>query len=614
METNITASSSPMEIIRALIGKPHSIGSENDKMLVGAFMSIFREYAADYRNEHTRIDDNEKMYSGDHWSGMTDKATSKEALPEPSTPIVTSTVENIKADMSDEFPQVIIKADFESANDIIAAKVITRVMNDEDDVCGFEESYDKLTHDTVCDGWGVLESGWDFDANNGLGGSFKRYVVNKNFLCDPQSPVLQNGRLCFKIEPYPKDWFLQRYPEQAAMMQEDTSLVPDTHFIYSKTTAPTKPGYYILYEAWVRVYDPKAKSYKIHFVWIAGGQLLEDSAILKPEGYYSHGLYPFDICVLFPQKGSALGLGIIDHFKSANRLADRLDQMIVVNAYRASRVKKYVMDGFAKNMGDVANYEKEMVVVNGPPASGIEWEKTPPLPSYIFNYVLEIRQMIKNESGANDQSRGQTSSGVTAGTAIAALQDMSLKRSRRESRNIAYAVRQASIKQVTCLREFDITARNVAVSVNGKRKVVNFDRSYFDKTFGEGKLPVEHFISLKTARQTRGSILEHNEIWLKAIGMLGGSVDIKVMLEGLIFEDKEELLENITRAQENGFTALQQQLQILSEQNQQLTSQVDGQREVIALNEGQMAASQQQQQGQQPAQAVNPAQLAQTMA
>ena len=607
MESKITESSSPMEIIRSLIGTPHKPGSKEDERLVGAFMAIFREFAADYKTEWDRITDNEQMYSGDHWSGMTDKATTKESLPEPSTPIVTSTVENIKADLSDEFPQVIIKADFESANDIVAAKVITRVMNDEDDVCGFEESYDKFTHDVVCDGWGVLESGFDFDANNGLGGSFKRYVVNKNFICDPQSPVMQNGRACFKIEPYPKDWFIQRYPAQAAMMREDTSLVPDSHFVYSKTTAPTKPGYYILYEAWVRVYDPENKSTKCHFVWIAGGQILEDSAIMKPDGYYSHGLYPFDIGILFPQKGSALGLGIVDHFKNANRLADRIDQMIVINAYRASRVKKYVQDGFAKNINDVTNYEKEVAVVNGPPAQGIEWEKTPPLPAYIFNYALELRQMIKNESGANDQSRGQTSSGVTAGTAIAALQDMSLKRSRREARNAAYAVRQASIKQVSCLREFDIVPRKVAISVNGKKKVIDFDRSYFDKTFGAGKLPVEHFVSLKTARQTRGSILEHNEIWLKAIGMLGGTVDIKVMLEGLIFDDKEELLENITRAQENGVTAMQQQLQMAMEQVQQLSAQVAGQEQVIAVNEGRLAAAQQ------TPQAVDPAQMAQTM-
>ena len=607
MAVAITEGASSMEIIRALIGQPHKPGSADDKRLVDAVMTLLREYTGDYRTEWARIDDNEKMYSGDHWSGMTDQEESAETLPEPSTPIVTSTVENIKADMSDEFPTTIIKADFEDPKDVLAAKVITRVMNDEDDVCGFEQSYDKLTHDVVCDGWGVIESGYDFDMNNGLGGSYKRHVVNKNFMCDPQTPDLQNGRACFKIETYPKDWYLQRYPEQAALMSEDTSIIANTHNRYSKTTVPAKDEYYCLFEAWVRVYDIESRGYKVHFMWIAGGQILEDSAVEKPDGYYSHGLYPFDICTLFPQKGSALGLGIIDHFKNANRLADRLNQMVVVNAYRSSRLKKYVQDGFVNNINDIANYAKEVVVVNGPPANGIQWETTPSLPAYIFNYIQFIHEMIKNESGANDASRGQTASGVTAGTAIAALQDMSMKRSRKESRGVAYAVRQASVKQVCCLREFDIVPRQVAVSVEGKRKVVKFDKSYFDKTFGDGKLPVEHFVSLKTARQTRYSILEHNEIWLKAIQMLGGSADLTVMLEGLILDDKEDLLENIRRAQQNGMLMLQQQLAQANEAIQQLSQKVDSQRETIAQNEGALAATKPKTQG------INPTLLAQQM-
>lgn len=579
-----------MQTIRSLIGIK-SKTPEESRRLVEAVTTLYREYAKDYRTEFERIDDNEKVYNGDHWSGMDFKEDSVATLPEPSTPIITSTVENIKADMSDDFPTVVVSADFEEPSDLLAAKVITRVMEDEDDVCGWEDSYDKLCHDTICDGWGVIESGYDFFMNNGFGGSYKRYVVNKNFMCDPQCPDLQNGRACFKMERYPKDWFLQRYPEQAALMSEDTSLVSNTHDVYSATTAPSTDDYYRLIECWIKVYDPKRKAYKVHFVWIAGGQLLEDSAIDKPEGYYGHGAYPFDICTLFPQKGSALGIGIVDHFKKANRLADRLDQIVLVNAFRASKLKKYVMEGAVANISDVANYEKEVVVVNIPPDQAIKWEETKALPAFIFSYIQSIREMIKQESGANDQSRGQTGGGVTAGTAIAALQDMSLKRSRKEARGIAYAARQASIKQVSCLREFDIVPRKIAVSVMGKRKVVDFDKSYFEKTFGEGKMPIEHFISLKTARQTRYSIMEHNEIWLKMMAQLGDKVDPVVMLEGLIMPEKEELLENIRRAQEGGMLQLQTQLGQAMQMIEQLTAQVDSQREALAQSTAALKAN-----------------------
>ena len=50
-KVEITDSSSPMEIIRALIGTPHEVGTEESKRFVGAFMTLFREFATDYKSE-----------------------------------------------------------------------------------------------------------------------------------------------------------------------------------------------------------------------------------------------------------------------------------------------------------------------------------------------------------------------------------------------------------------------------------------------------------------------------------------------------------------------------------------------------------------------------------
>ena len=70
---------------------------------------LFREYATEYKTEWERIDDNERIYQGDHWRVEDDRFLGGDArIPRPSTPIVTSTIENIKADLSDEFPEAMI--------------------------------------------------------------------------------------------------------------------------------------------------------------------------------------------------------------------------------------------------------------------------------------------------------------------------------------------------------------------------------------------------------------------------------------------------------------------------------------------------------------------------
>ncbi len=75
-------------------------------------------------------------------------------------------------------------------------------------------------------------------------------------------------------------------------------------------------------------------------------------------------------------------------------------------------------------------------------------------------------------------------------------------------------------------------------------------------------------------RQTKYTKLMHNELWLQMMQTLAGTVDPAIMLEGLEYDEKETMLENIRQAQQGGITALQREneqlKQVLAQMQQQM--------------------------------------------
>lgn len=267
---------SDMEVILDGIHKEHIAGS-GDNAFAEAAYNLFEEFRRDYYDkEWRRLDENVKIYQGTYWDNVPKEKENGDIIPRSCTPIITSVIENIKADLADEMPEAIIKPD--AAGKTILAKILTKVIAQELDTCDFERSYSAASHDFLQDGWTVFEVGHDPYLNQGNGGAFIQYIANKNFMCDPQTTDLQDGRACFVIDKKPYDWFRQRYPDQYPYMSGDPDLIDDKHDTYGSTTEPSQRRSFRLIEMWVKEYDPKTNVSKIHFAKFAGGQVLENSA------------------------------------------------------------------------------------------------------------------------------------------------------------------------------------------------------------------------------------------------------------------------------------------------------------------------------------------------
>ncbi len=504
-----------------------------------ALYALFNEFYTAYAGERARLDKCERMYRGEHWY---DVPMGEKGEPRPVTPVLQSTIENVRADLVDYLPEAIVSSDAPEYDAL--SEIFTHIIHENHLRCAYDEEYLKMTHDLLVGGYGVQQIGFDAAANGGMGGAYIRHVDARSVLFDPLASELQDGRAVFKFAHHTRDWFTQHYPDKAAELREDGFMfdTPEEQLL----TADCEKTI-LLIECWRRVYDAKRDKYAVHMMLLAGGMMLEDSRDTRPEGYFSHGEYPFVITKLFERKGSCLGYGFVDMFETSQRNSDKLDQIVMKNALLASHNKLLITGASGFDPADLRDWSKE--VHQGDNLNGISWFATAPLPSYMLHYIAEMRNSIKEESGANEFARGMTHAGVTSGTAIAALQEASSKRSRMAARNIHAAFRKAVCQEIEIEREFTLRERcekslaAIGSELGMDQRAANIAKlSAIEKALDLLKdLPAEFRVTVKVVKENAFSVLNNNETVFRLVS--AGMITPDVGLQLLIFDGKDQAVQ-----------------------------------------------------------------------
>ena len=517
--------------------------------LVAEAYSLFDEFRTAYEPEWTRQKECERLYRAEHWEDM----QTDSGKPKPTTPVLHSSVENIAADVMDKYPEAIIRP--ETPQDMQIAQIVGALIRQNHDASAYGREYKRLAHDLLVCGYCVQEVGYDPFANRNIGAAFIRQIGVENIMFDPQVTDLQDGRAVFMFQPKTIKWLEKRYPEHVGEFAKDSYQIEG-----DGTIKFDKDKSIFLIEYWWREYDAEAELWRVHMAKMAGRQLLEDSRDEKPDGYFAFGEYPFLITTLFERKGSCLGIGLCDIFGNSQKYSDKLDQLALGNASLASSNKLLVTKASGFDAGDLADWSKQVHV--GDSLNGVTWFGTPPLPQYTIAMAGQIRESIKEESGANDVSRGNIASGVTAASAIAALQEMSGKRSRMMVRSLHESFREAVRMEIEIEREYNDLPRQVLVTdENGQQVQATFESALLSRKSELGNdVPIEFFVSIKVQQENRWTIQAHNDLIIQMVQL--GIAAPQQALELMEFEGKDTLLSKM-RQQPQGQTpeetAMQQQ-------------------------------------------------------
>lgn len=172
-------------------------------------------------------------------------------------------------------------------------------------------------------------------------------------------------------------------------------------------------------------------------------------------GLYDHGLYPFVFDPLFPVEGSPCGYGYIDLCQNSQMQIDLMQTAFLKNTMVGAMPRYFSRIDGSINEEEFLDLNNPIVHVNG--NLGQDSMKLIDHKALNGNY-LNMRTSIINElretSGNTEASNGIISSGVTAASAIAALQEASGKGSRDSSRSSYRAYSRIVNLCIELIRQF----------------------------------------------------------------------------------------------------------------------------------------------------------------
>jgi len=273
-------------------------------------------------------------------------------------------------------------------------------------------------------------------------------------------------------------------------------------------------------------------------------------------GWYDHGLYPYVFDPLFRMKGTPCGFGYVDVAKSAQEYIDRGNQAILENLLANAAPRHFIREDGEVNEGEYADTRKKFVHVGGNLGrDSIIPIEGKPLSSIYVDVVNHKIDELKEVTGNRDISTGGTSSGVTAASAIAAMQEAGSKLSRNANRASYRAFRKLCLMVIELIRQFYDTPR--CFRLLGEERFVAYSNAGLrPQQQTEVGMPVGQRLPLfdlevTAQKQSPYSKLSQNELALQLYnaGLLNPQMadQALVCLEMMDFDRKEFLMNRIAK-------------------------------------------------------------------
>ena len=298
----------------------------------------------------------------------------------------------------------------------------------------FEATYSDVMWQKLKTGTGAYKVVWDSSKLGGLGDIGIERVNLLNIYWEPGVTDIQRSRYLFHTELCDKDILEQTYPELKDKLKGQTFV--STKFLYDDTV-DTENKFTL-----IEVYYHKNVNGKqtVQYCKYVNDIVLyaTENSELAETGLYEHGKYPYVFDPLFPIEGSPCGYGYVDICRNPQTEIDLLKTSFVKNAMVGATPRYFKRQDGGVNEEEFLDLSKPLVNVNGNLGEdSLRQIEFRPLDSIYVNVLDRTIQELRETSGNTETSTGNISSGVTAASAIAALQEASGKGS-RDSTQAAY--------------------------------------------------------------------------------------------------------------------------------------------------------------------------------
>lgn len=420
----------------------------------------------------------------------------------------------------------------------------------------FEKTYSDAMWQKLKTGTGVYKVAWDSGKLNGLGDIAVSQVNLLNIYWEPGVADIQRSRYVFHTELVDKDLLLEQYPELATKINGESFF--SAKFLYDDHVDTENK------RTVIEVYYHKSVDGRntLQYCKYCGDTVLyatENEPELAARGLYDHGKFPYVLDPLFPVEGSPCGYGYIDICKNPQTEIDLLKTAFLKNSMVGATPRYFVR-------GEAGVNEKEMVDLSKPfvhmPNVDEQFLKPIQHTSLDGNYINMLNntiQELRETSGNTETSAGNVQSGVTAASAIAALQEASGKGSRDSTQAAYRAYSQIVNLCIELIRQFyDMPRQFRIIGEYGAQKFISYTNAgiqpqYQGTDFGTDmgyRLPV---FDVKVSAQKRSvyTKITQNEMAIQffQLGFFNPSMaDQAIMcMDMMDFDGKDALIQKVSQ-------------------------------------------------------------------
>ena len=537
-----------------------------------------QKYKEGKANLEKRIVENEQWYKLRHWECMR-KSSTQEV--EPTSAWLFNCIANKHADAMDNFPapNVLPREEGDKGEAEMLSSIIPVVL----DQCEFEETYSDVWDYKLKAGTGIYGVFWDKDKLNGLGDISIQKVDIINLFWESGITDIQKSRNVFHVELADNDLLKQAYPQLEGKLSNATMDV--SKYVYDDTVDTNNKS------AVVDWYYKKRQNGKVvlHYVKYVNDVVLfatENEEAFAERGWYDHGQYPFVFDPLFSVEGTPCGFGYIDVGKSAQEYIDRGNQAIMKNMLANAKPRHFIRNDGSVNEEEYADTNKDFIHVDG----NLGQDSILPVKANTLNdiYVQVINNKVdelKETTGNRDISTGGTTSGVTAASAIAAMQEAGSKLSRDNSKAAYRAFKKMVLMVIELIRQFyDLPRCFRIMGENGAARYVQYSNAGIAPQHQGVEMGVDmgyrlplFDVEITAQKQSPYSKMSQNELALQfySAGFFNPQMADQALacIDMMDFDRKQFIMQKISQ---NG--GMYRQMLMMQQQMLQLAKIVDQQR------------------------------------
>ena len=541
---------------------------------IHAAQQTLMKYKEGKANLERRIVDNEQWYKLRHWECMRDKQDDIQ----PTSAWLFNCIANKHADAMDNYPSANILPREEG--DEGEAEMLTSIIPVVLDQCEFEQVYSDVWHYKLKTGTGVYGVFWDNTKLNGLGDICVRKVDIINLFWESGIQDIQKSRNFFHVELADNDLLIGTYPQLDGKLSTPT--VSIAKYIYDDTVDTSHKSVVV---DWYYKKSVGGKTV-LHYCKFVNDVVLfatENDPKYADKGWYNHGMYPFIFDTLYPVEGTPCGFGYIDVGKDAQAYIDRGNQAIMKNMLANARPRYFVRTDGSVNVEEYADLSKDIIHVDGT----LGQDSILPVQANTLNdiYVAVINNKVdelKETTGNRDISTGGTTSGVTAASAIAAMQEAGSKLSRDNNKASYRAFRKMCLMIIELIRQFYNLPRCFRImGENGAARFVQYSNAGIVPQAQGIEMGVDmgyrlplFDIEITAQKQSPYSKMSQNEMALQffGAGFFNPQISDQALacLEMMDFDRKQFVMQRIAQ---NG--TMYQQMMAMQQQMLMLAQMVD---------------------------------------